>query len=65
MYLEGMGGMGKTQVIKALASMFNQRQEGHRFIVLAPTGTAAALLNGLHIIQCLEFDHLMKKMNNL
>ena len=26
--------------------MFEQRQESHRFIVLAPTGTAAALLNG-------------------
>ena len=41
-----MGGTGKTQVIKALICMFNQRQEDHRFIVLAPTGTAAALLNG-------------------
>ena len=41
-----MGGTGKTQVIKALICMFNLRQENHRFIVLAPTGTAAALLNG-------------------
>ena len=46
MHLGGMGGTGKTQVIKALISMFEQRQESHRFIVLAPTGTAAALLNG-------------------
>lgn len=46
MYLGGMGGTGKTQVIKALISMFNQREESHRFIILAPTGTAAALLNG-------------------
>ena len=46
MHLGGMGGTGKTQVIKALISMFNQRHENHRFIVLAPTGTAAALLNG-------------------
>ena len=46
MYLGGMGGTGKTQVIKALISMFDHRQENHRFIVLAPTGTAAALLNG-------------------
>ena len=46
MYLGGMGGTGKTQVIKALISMFDQRQENHRFVVLAPTGTAAALLNG-------------------
>ena len=46
MYLGGMGGTGKTQVIKALISMFDHRQENYRFIVLAPTGTAAALLNG-------------------
>ena len=46
MYLGGMGGTGKTRVIKALMSMFAQKQENHRFIVLAPTGTAAALLNG-------------------
>ena len=31
-----MGGTGKTQVIKALISMFEQRHENHRFIVLAP-----------------------------
>jgi hypothetical protein len=46
MHLGGMGGTGKSQVIKALISMFDQRHENHRFIVLAPTGTAAALLNG-------------------
>ncbi|EAU89804.2 hypothetical protein CC1G_09386 [Coprinopsis cinerea okayama7 len=46
MYLGGMGGTGKSQVIKAVISMFNKRNQGHRFIVLAPTGTAAALLNG-------------------
>jgi hypothetical protein len=46
MYLGGMGGTGKTQVIKALIYLFAQRKEDHRFAVLAPTGTAAALLNG-------------------
>ena len=46
MYLGGMGGTGKSQVIKALISFFNERNESHRFMVLAPTGTAAALLNG-------------------
>ena len=46
MHLGGMGGTGKTRVIKALILMFDQRKENHRFIVLAPTGTAAALLNG-------------------
>jgi hypothetical protein len=46
MYLGGMGGTGKSQVIKALIHFFGQRKEDHRFTVLAPTGSAAALLNG-------------------
>jgi hypothetical protein len=46
MYLGGMGGTGKTQVIKALSSFFESRKEAHRFIIIAPTGTAAALLGG-------------------
>jgi len=46
MYLGRMGGTGKSQVIKALIDFFNIQNESHRFIVLAPTGMAAALLNG-------------------
>jgi uncharacterized protein DUF6570/helitron helicase-like protein/PIF1-like helicase len=46
MYLGGMGGTGKSQVIKALSSFFEARHEAHRFIIVAPTGTAAALLGG-------------------
>jgi hypothetical protein len=46
MYLGGMAGTGKTQVIKALMHFFNERNESHRFLVLAPTGAAAALVNG-------------------
>jgi hypothetical protein len=46
MYLGGMGGTGKSQVIKALIHMFKSRNESHRFVVLGPTGTAAALLGG-------------------
>ena len=46
MYLGGMGGTGKTQVIKALTHFFTSRKEAHRFVVVAPTGTAAALLRG-------------------
>ena len=47
MYLGRMGRTGKSQVIKAVINLFNKHKESHRFIVLAPTGTAAALLNGL------------------
>jgi hypothetical protein len=46
MYLGGMGGTGKSRVIKAIIHLLSQRKEDHRFTVLAPTGTAAALLNG-------------------
>ena len=46
MYLGGMGRTGKSQVIKALIALFDQRNEAHRIMILAPTGSAAALLNG-------------------
>jgi putative protein kinase ArgK-like GTPase of G3E family len=43
-YLGGMGGTGKSQVIKALIAFFKQCNESHCIIVMAPTGTAAALV---------------------
>ncbi|KAI3998453.1 hypothetical protein K525DRAFT_180094, partial [Schizophyllum commune Loenen D] len=46
MFLGGMGGTGKSTVIRALIEYFKRRGEDNRFIILAPTGTAAALLNG-------------------
>jgi PIF1-like helicase len=46
MYLGGMGGTGKSQVLKALIDFFKERNESHRIMILAPTGSAAALLNG-------------------
>ncbi len=46
MYIGGMGGTGKTQVLKALVKFFELRNEAHRILIVAPTGTAAALLGG-------------------
>jgi hypothetical protein len=46
MYIGGMGGTGKSQVLKAVSSFFESRNEAYRFIVVAPTGSAAALLSG-------------------
>ncbi|KAL1671105.1 hypothetical protein EV122DRAFT_227097, partial [Schizophyllum commune] len=46
MFMGGMGGTGKSTVIHALIEFCKRRGEEHRFIILAPTGTAAALLNG-------------------
>ena len=43
MYLGGMGGTGKSQVLKALVEFFKDRNESHHIIILAPTGSAAAL----------------------
>jgi hypothetical protein len=37
MYLGGMGGTGKSQVIKALMAFFEKRKEAHRIMILAPT----------------------------
>jgi hypothetical protein len=46
MYLGGIGGTGKSQVIKALSNFFIELHQSHRFIIVAPTGSAAAILGG-------------------
>jgi hypothetical protein len=46
MYLGGMGGTGKSRVLEALSDFFLLRKEAHRFVIVAPTGSAAALLGG-------------------
>ncbi|KAJ7781446.1 hypothetical protein B0H16DRAFT_1298763, partial [Mycena metata] len=46
MYLGGMGGSGKSQVIHAITAFFKMRGESHRFMILGPTGSTAALVNG-------------------
>ena len=46
MYLAGIDSTGKSQVIKLLTSFFDRRQQSHRFMITAPTGSAAALLSG-------------------
>ena len=46
MHIGGMGGTGKSQVLKALMEFFQRKNESHRFIIVAPTGSAAALLCG-------------------
>ena len=46
MHIGGMGGTGKFQVLKVLMELFRRKKESHRFIIVAPTGSAAALLGG-------------------
>ncbi|KAA1479975.1 hypothetical protein DENSPDRAFT_862094 [Dentipellis sp. KUC8613] len=45
MYIGGMGGTGKSQVIKALTAFFEARGKKFAFLIMAPTGTAAALIS--------------------
>ncbi|KAF5318409.1 hypothetical protein D9611_013936 [Ephemerocybe angulata] len=46
MYIGGMGGTGKTQVINALRLWFDVRNQGNRMVVTAPTGAAASVVRG-------------------
>jgi len=46
MYIGGMGGTGKSQVLKALSHFFELRKETNRFVTVAPTGAVASLLGG-------------------
>ena len=46
MYIGGMAGTGKSQVLRALSDFYSRRKELYRLLILAPTGSAAALLGG-------------------
>jgi hypothetical protein len=46
MYLGGVAGTGKSQVLKALTYFVSERRERGRLMILAPTGSAAALIDG-------------------
>ena len=46
MNIAGMGGTGKTRVLRALVEFFRLRNESYHLIIVAPTGSAAALLQG-------------------
>ena len=46
MYLGGMAGTGKSRVLNATQAFFGSRNETHRILVLAPTGSTAALVRG-------------------
>jgi hypothetical protein len=46
MYIGGMAGSGKSQIIRCLIEFFALRQQNHRLTITAPTGSAAALIGG-------------------
>ncbi|EMD30677.1 hypothetical protein CERSUDRAFT_27674, partial [Gelatoporia subvermispora B] len=45
MYLDGMGGTGKSRVLLALIYFLEKRGERGQLLVLAPTGSAACLVD--------------------
>lgn len=49
MFLTGPGGTGKTHIVKALADVMASYNCGHRIRYVAPTGSAAALIDGTTI----------------
>ncbi|KAF8240664.1 hypothetical protein L208DRAFT_1231542, partial [Tricholoma matsutake] len=56
MNITGMAGTGKTQILKTLVEIFEQRKESHRLIIVTLTGSAAALLKGstYHSMFCIN-----------
>ena len=46
MYVGGMAGTGKSQVIKSLIKFFESKGKSYAFLILAPTGLAASLVGG-------------------
>jgi RecG-like helicase len=57
MYLGGMAGTGKSQVIKVIVLWFVERQEEHQVMLMAPTGSAAALIGGSTYHSILRFTN--------
>jgi hypothetical protein len=54
MYVGGMGGTGKSHVIKAIVELFKRCGYPEHLLVSAPTGCAAVLING-YTIHALTF----------
>ncbi|KAI0070137.1 hypothetical protein K474DRAFT_1579941, partial [Panus rudis PR-1116 ss-1] len=46
MYIAGVGGTGKTHVIRAIMTLFERLGRAHEIVVGAPTGAAALLIGG-------------------
>ena len=49
MLLTGPGGTGKSHVVKAVQKLMEHYRAGHTIRFLAPTGTAASLIDGMTI----------------
>lgn len=58
MNIGGVGGTGKSRVLTALQDFVSRRNEVHRFVTTAPTGSAACLINGSTYHSVLNFNGL-------
>lgn len=67
MYMGGMGGTGKSEVINSLALFFEQRNEAYRFMIVGPTGSVAAQLNGstYHSVFRISRDNKSKNRDDI
>jgi hypothetical protein len=68
MYIGGMGGTGKTTVLQAVIRYLHSRGELHKLLIIAPTGSSAALLGGATYHSALglsEFAYSQRKLDNI
>ncbi|KAF8586872.1 hypothetical protein K439DRAFT_1296185, partial [Ramaria rubella] len=60
MLMTGPGGTGKTHVVRALNALMSEYRCGHLIRYLAPTGSAAALIDGTTIHKGLSISVVTK-----
>ncbi len=56
-FIGGEGGTGKSRVIEALVELFAAKGVSNRLLVTAPSGTAAACINGITIHSACGFSN--------
>lgn len=65
MYIAGVGGTGKTYVVKAILRLFDVLGRRHQILVSAPTGAAAILIDGYTIHSLLMLPQKQDSNMNL
>jgi len=56
MLMTGPGGTGKTHVVKAVQALMQRYGCGHLIRFLAPTGSAASLIDGMTVHKALNIQ---------
>ncbi|KAF9053996.1 hypothetical protein BDP27DRAFT_1147050, partial [Rhodocollybia butyracea] len=64
MYIGGQGGTGKSVVIEALRSFFNEQKENRRFRLSSYTGVAAKNISGMTLHSALLLNQFARVKNN-